>query len=149
MKWVLSQQTLEHHRWLLQDTLQPAQFTYSLSHHSIRIKSNSSRLFFMEVTGRFQKKIALRSEYGLLIGESPLVSDATEGNITLNDEKYYFTWKGEMLTIYSKDKIPVQTMAVESEKEPDKMEKFALIFSSLWMVHSNTASGKKEDSLVA
>lgn len=150
MKWVLSQQSLSHHRWLLQDAKEEAQFSYNQEHHSIRIKSKNSRLFFLEVVGGlFQKKIQLRSEYGVVVGESTWPPEDSDGSIQLNEEKYFFKWQQKTLSLFTKGKQLLQSIHTEHEASLDKLEKFALLFSSLWLVNTNTNTGKKEDMLVA
>jgi hypothetical protein len=149
MKWVLSQQSLDHHRWLLQDAKDEAQFTYNHEHHSIRLKGKNSRLFFLEVIGLFQKKIQLRSEYGVVVGQSTWPPENSDGSIQLNEEKYYFKWQQKTLSLFTKGKQLFQSIHSEHEPGLDKLEKFALVFSSLWLVNTSANASNKEDVLVA
>ena len=149
MKWILSQQSLAHHRWLLQDAKDEAQFTYNNEHRSIRIKGKGSRLFFLEITGLFQKKILLRSEYGVVVGESTWPPENSDGSIQLNQERYYFKWQQKTLSLLTRAKQLIHSIHTEHEAELDRLEKFALLFSSLWMVYADSNSNRKEDILVA
>ena len=150
MKWVLSQQSLDHHRWILQESNEQAQFTYNHEHRSIRIKSSSSsRLFFLEVTGLFQKKIQLRSEYGVVVGESTWPPENSDRSIQLNHEKYYFRWQHRHLSLLTKEKKLIQDIDLEHEAELQKFEIFALLFCSLWLVNTNANMVTKENAMVA
>ena len=149
MKWVLSQQSLDHHRWLLQESNDQAQFTYNHEHKSIRIKSSSSRLFFLEITGLFQKKIELRSEYGVVVGESTWPPENSDGSIHINQEKYFFKWQQKHLSFYTKDRNLIQDIHLEHEVELHKFEIFALLFCSLWLINANANAGKQGNAMVA
>jgi hypothetical protein len=147
MKWVLSQQSLEHNRWLLQDAQEPAQFTFNHHHNSIRIKGRSNRLFFLEVKGVFQKKVLLRSEYGVVFGETQLVPQK-DVFIFMNDQKYNYHWKDDQLCFLDKNGNIISTFAVE-HTQLHRIEQLALIFASAWISFANANGKKTEDLLVA
>ena len=86
MKWVLSHQSAEHHRWILQTDNGIVPLTYNFSYRSIRVKSKTARLFFLEeADGLFQKKVLLRSEYGVIMGEAQATHTAKGGTLLLNE----------------------------------------------------------------
>jgi len=147
MKWVLSQQSLDHHRWLLQDAQEPAQFTFNHHHNSIRIKGKSNRLFFLEVKGLFQKKVLLRSEYGVVFGETQLVTQK-EVFILMNDQKYGYLWQDNQLTFLDKHRNVLSSFTIE-QAQLHGLEKLALIFASAWILFANVNGRKSEDLLVA
>ncbi|HZH63683.1 MAG TPA: hypothetical protein VEY10_02250 [Flavisolibacter sp.] len=149
MKWVLSHQSYDHRKWMLQDTNEPAQLTYNLAHHSIRIRSKNIRLFFLEVSGFIQKKIQLLSEYGVVIGESRWGHTLNEGMLTMNNNKYFFEWENNVLSLFDKNKSLLSAVKNEHSEGMDKKERFALVFSLAWIVISNTPAKKIEDLLVA
>lgn len=147
MKWVLSQQSLDHHRWLLQDAQEPAQFTFNHHHNSIRIKGKSNRLFFLEVKGLFQKKVLLRSEYGVVFGETQLLSQK-DVFIFMNDQKYAYQWQNGQLSFLDKNGNTISTFSVE-HVQLDRLEQLALVFASAWILFANVNGRKTEDLLVA
>lgn len=117
MKWVLSHQSSEHHRWQLRDAAEPALFTYHLQNRSVRIKAKTARLFFLEMaTAFFHKKILLRSEYGILVGEAQLAPAGKLAALTLDDRKYYYCWEDQDLLLYNRDKSLLQKLRVECRK---------------------------------
>jgi len=148
MKWVLSQQSLDHHRWLLQNAPHQAQFTYNLHHQSIRIKSKNNRLFFLEVAGLFQKKIFLRSEYGVVVGEAQW-NTAKEPFCLLNGQKIYFLQEDHALQFFDKEYQHLSTFQIEHSLQLDRMEKFALMFSAVWILTADLNNRKAENLLVA
>lgn len=147
MKWVLSQQSPSHHKWLLQNAQEQFQLTYHLHHHSIRISGKSNRLFFLEITGVFQKRIHLQSEYGVVVGESNWPS-SKDGSLIMNGQKMFFQWNEASLSLLDKNKMPLISIAIDHSEEMEKLESFALLFSSVWLLYAD-ANKKPEDRLVA
>jgi hypothetical protein len=149
MKWVLSHLSDDHHKWLLQDANEQAQFTYNLQQHSIRIKGKSTRLFFLDVAGFFQKKVILRSEYGVALGDSPVTTNRTEGALSIIDFRAIYQWRQNALLLFDKNRNQLSTVIIEQSESLDKFEQFALLFSHAWIVYSNLQYKKAEDQLVA
>jgi hypothetical protein len=148
MKWVLSHQSTDNHKWLLQDAPETAQFTYNLQNHSIRIKGKSSRLFFLEPSGFFQKKIVLRSEYGVVLAESPAAA-TKEGTLLMNDLKYFFQWENSQLSLFDKNKNLVSSVAIEAADEMAREAQAVLLFCHAWLVYASQHPKTREDLLVA
>ena len=148
MKWVLSQQSLEHHRWLLQDASQQAQFTYNSIYQSIRLKSKISRLFFLEVAGVFHKKILLRSEYGVVVGETQWTSQK-EFLLMIDAHKLYVRLEEQTMSFLDRNKSTQTSLRIEPILHLDRKELFAIVFSSAWLLYGNANSLKSENLLVA
>ena len=148
MKWILSQQSLDHHRWLLQNAAEQTQFTYSLLHGSIRIKSKTNRLFFLEIAGLFHKKVFLRSEYGVIVGESNWTT-SKEGIMQMNEQKLIFCWNDSQLSFFNKNKTLLSSLEVDQPGILDKKEQFVLLFSSAWILFADASTKKSENLLVA
>lgn len=140
MKWVLSHQLPERHYWVLRDAAGAAAFTYHLHHHSIRIKAQTPRLFFLQTAGFFHKKVLLRSEYGVPVGEAQLAAAGKPVTLTLNGHSYFFSWDEQNLSFFNKNKILVQQVRVECRKDIDLLERFAFVFSSVWIGLQNQDS---------
>lgn len=149
MKWVLSHFSANHHKWVLQDANDQAQFSYNLQHHSIRIKGKSNRLFFLHITGFFQKKMTLHSEYGVILGETSVSTHNNEGTISISEFRFIYRWEGNTMLLYNKSRHLLSSVTVEQIETLDKFEQFALLFSQAWIVYSNLPQKKTEDLLVA
>lgn len=149
MKWVLSHQSYDHHRWLLRDAEEPAQFTYHLSHHSVRIKAKTARLFFLEETGFLHKKVLLRSEYGVVVGEAQAITAGRMAQLVLDGKKYFYCWKDGQLSLYNKNKTLLLNAAIECRHDTEKMELAAFVFLTAWMQTVTTEVRNAADLLVA
>ncbi|HYO20900.1 MAG TPA: hypothetical protein VER36_00760 [Flavisolibacter sp.] len=149
MKWVLSHQSDDHHKWLLHEAHEPVQLTYNLSNHSLRIKSKNNRLFFLEITGFFQKKLLLRSEYGVVLGESSFTTTTKEGTLLMNELKYHFRIKNDQLSLSDKNKNLLSAVVIEPAVALDKQEAFALLFCQAWLLNASMHATKTKDLLVA
>ena len=149
MKWVLSQQSVDHHRWLLQDTQEQAHFTYHAQLHSIRIKAKNNRLFFLEVTGFLQKKIQLLSEYGVVLGEAYGTQPLKNGLLIIDGQKCLYRWANGRLCLYNKNKTLLTETDIEFSEGTDLLEQFALVFSTAWIAYSNKKSLEPEALLMA
>ena len=136
MKWILTHQATEHHRWLLTEVQSPALLTYNPKNHSIRIKAKGARLFFLEPVGFLQKKILLRSEYGVVLGEAQWAEKS--GQLLLDNQKFFYRWNDHDLFLYDKSK----TLLLQTKVDYDAvgLEKFAFVFSMAWLYDSVVAT---------
>ena len=135
MKWVLSHQSAEHHRWVLQTGNDAVTFTYNFSYRSIRIKSKTSRLFFLEEEdGFFQKKVLLRSEYGVIMGETQATHTSKGGVLLFNNEKFFYRWSEGKLLLLNRNKIVVFETGIELRPDAGKLEQMAFVFCNAWLL---------------
>lgn len=149
MKWVLSHLSDEHQKWELHDAPEPAQLTYNLQHQSLRIRSKTSRLFFLESSGRFQKKLVLRSEYGIIIGEAAVAPQDTEASLTLNDTRFYYRFSEHQFFLLDKNHEVISMADVDQPGLPHRMTMYALLFGHAWIVNAQLDQKKSSDRLVA
>ncbi len=150
MKWVLSHQSSGQHRWMLQNADAPAEFIYSLQYHSIRIKAKTVRLFFLEEAGSFfQKKILLRSEYGVVMGETQATHTTKGGTLLLNEEKFFYRWNDGGLRLLDRHKKAVSEMHIELRQDADKMEQMAFVFCNAWLLLTDARVKNTNAVLVA
>lgn len=135
MRWVPSHQASDHHRWELQTANQPAQFNYNPQNHSIRIKAKTTRLFFLEEAGNFfGKKVLLRSEYGLVMGEAQATHTKKGGTLLLYGEKFFYRWTAGSLTLLDRQKKPLSETGIELRQDADTLEQMAFVFCNAWLV---------------
>lgn len=150
MKWVLSNQSSEYHRWQLRDASEPALFTYHLQNRSVRIKAKTARLFFLEIeTVFFHKKVLLRSEYGIAVGEAQFTTAGKTGALVLDDQNYFYCWEDRYLLLYNHDKSPLLQVEVERHDNMESLEPFAFVFGSVWLALCNVQSKNIQTQLVA
>lgn len=146
MKWVLTHQSAGYHRWLLSEAEQPAQLTFNLQNNSLRIKAQKARLFFLELTEKFfGKKVLLRSEYGVVLGEAAWSGGRKRGTFWLNGGRYFYSWSHQRLSLFDKNKKPLFDATVECRKDTSRLEVFAFLFSTAWL---HSAESKKPEALL-
>ena len=88
MKWILSQAADGIHEWLLQQKDGTKSLIYHLQRFSLRLLGTTKRLFFLDVQeGFLSKKVVLRNEYGIDLGETTFSENPAEGQLQLNGQK--------------------------------------------------------------
>lgn len=150
MKWVLLHQSGEHHRWMLQTDDGPVHFTYNFQFRSIRIKSKTARLFFLEeADGLFQKKVLLRSEYGVVMGEAQATHTAKGGTLLFNNEKFFYRWNEDRLLLLNRYKKAVFETQIGLRDDVDRLEQMAFVFCNAWLCSLPAEAEKPKPFLVA
>ena len=88
--------------FLLDQSNLVASFTYNTASSSFRLNAWSKRLFFLEEKGFLRKKVVLKTEYGVEIGECHFIRNAQNGIIYLNDRKFVFNGDNSEIRIADK-----------------------------------------------
>jgi hypothetical protein len=134
MKWVLSHATDELHHWLLQQEEGSRSLTLHLQRFSLRLNGFSKRLFFLQVQGLLQKKILLRSEYCVELGEVVFTEKASQASIVLNGQKLFYQTEEGKLFLLDSDKNILGECEIAQEAILNRIEFFALLFGFAWFV---------------
>lgn len=93
-----------------------------------------------------QKKLVLRSEYGVEIGEVAFGGNAFFGQLTINGEKFFYEMNHEKLLLLDSEKKPLSECEIVGEASLGKEEFYSLLFGFAWFV---TADAVVEKSYVA
>lgn len=142
MKWVLSHTTNELHRWLLQQEEGSRSLTLHLQRLSLRLNGFSKRLFFLQVGGLLQKKILLRSEYGVVLGETIFADKSPFAPIIINGQKFFYQVEGTKLMLFDGEKNNLGECDVAPNAAQDKIEFYALLFGFAWFVTADAVAEK-------
>ncbi|RYZ57344.1 MAG: hypothetical protein EOO14_11090 [Chitinophagaceae bacterium] len=139
MKWVLSHATDGLHHWLLQQEENTRSLIFNLQRLSLRLMGLTKRIFFLQVQGLLNKKILLRSEYGVVIGEAPFVSKPSPGQFTINGQKMYHRIEDEKLVLLNSQKAVVGRSDLTTNSLTDKFEFYSLLFGFAWFLTADIA----------
>lgn len=148
MKWVLSHQSREYRRWILRNAEDEAEFTYHVYNHSVRIKAKTLRLFFLQQIGFLQKKILLRSEYGVVVAEAQAANRGRIGTLLFDNRKLAYRFDGKELLIFDKERKVIAEQRIECRDDTGKLEEMAFVFMAAWMAVSAADARKAEALLV-
>jgi hypothetical protein len=141
MKWVLSHATDELHHWLLQQDEGSRSLLLHLKRSSLRLNGFSKRLFFLQVQGLLQKKVLLRSEYGVELGEAVFAEKLLPSSMILNGQKLFYQTKEGKLVLLDSEKNKLGECAMEQEGL-NKLEFYALLFGFAWFVTADVVAEK-------
>lgn len=147
MKWVLSYRSSSIHNWQLQNQNTEAQLLYNKQNASLRISGNTKRVFFLEEYGIVPKKLQLKTEYGMVIGETALPNKITGGVFHLNERRYYYRVENGRIALFDRNKKPVAECVIELFRNVDRQEHLALVFCFAWLTQFDAAT--KEQLAVA
>ena len=139
MKWVLSHATDGLHHWLLQQGENTRSLIINLQRLSLRLVGITKRLFFLQVQGLLNKKILLRSEYGVVIGEAPFTSKPSPGQLTMNGQKLFHRIEDQKLVLLNSEKAVVGTSDLTQNAINDKLEFYSLLFGFAWFITADIA----------
>lgn len=139
MKWVLSHATDGLHHWLLQQEENTRSLIINLQRLSLRLIGITKRLFFLQVQGLLNKKILLRSEYGVVIGEAPFANKPSPGQLTINGQKMYHRIEDEKLVLLNSEKAVVGSSDLTPNSLTDKFEFYSLLFGFAWFLTADVA----------
>jgi hypothetical protein len=142
MKWVLSHATDEIHHWLLQQEEGSRSLTLHLQRLSLRLSGFSKRLFFLQVGGLLQKKISLRSEYGVELGEVVFTEKASPASIILNGQKLFYQAEDGKLVLRDGDKVVLGECEIAQGADLNRTEFYALLFGFAWFVTVDSLAEK-------
>src|SRR5690349_8063968 len=109
MKWVLSHALDEVHHWQLQQEDEVKFLSFNLQRLSLRLSGFTKRLFFLEEQGFLQRKIFLRTEYGIALGETAFSEKPSSGQLMLNEKKFFFRTTDTGLQIFDTEKALLAT----------------------------------------
>lgn len=150
MKWVLSHQAGGHHRWVLHTDDGPVQFTYNFQYRSVRTKAKTARLFFLEeADGFFQKKVLLRSEYGVVLGEAQATHTTKDGILLFNNEKFFYRWNDGKLLLLNRHKTVVFQTQIELRQDAVRLERMAFVFCNAWLLSAEAGVKNTRPALTA
>ncbi len=142
MKWVLSHATDGFHHWLLQQEENTRSLIFNIQRLSLRLIGITKRLFFLQVQGLLNKKILLRSEYGVVIGEAPFTSNPSPGQLTINGQKLFHRIEDQKLILLNSEKAVVGSSDLTQNAINNKLEFYSLLFGFAWFLTADTASDK-------
>lgn len=142
MKWVLSHATDEVHHWLLQQEEGSRSLILHLQRLSLRLNGFSKRLFFLQVQGLLQKKILLRSEYGVELGETSFADKSPFAPIIINEQKFFYQVDGTKLMLLDGEKNNLGECEMAPDSAQDKVEFYALLFGFAWFITADAVAEK-------
>ena len=138
MKWILSHASDDIHHWQLQQEDSSKSLIAYLQRFSLRLSGLSKRLFFLDVQGFLHKKIVLRTEYGVALGETAFIDKPSSGLVTINDQKFSYSVSGDQLQLFDSEKQAISTCEVSPEATANKLEFFGLLFGLAWFSTADT-----------
>ncbi len=145
MKWVLSHATDELHHWLLQLQEGSRSLTLNLKRLSLRLHGFSKRLFFLQVQGFLNKKVLLRSEYGVVLGETAFAEKPSAAPLLFNGQRFFYTLENEKLVLLDSEKNTVGQSDISAEATTGKYEFYALLFGLAWLLTADAAGVKPQE----
>ena len=143
MKWVLSHATNELHHWLLQQEEGSRSLILNQQRHSLRLNGLSKRLFFLQVQGFLNKKVLLRSEYGVVLGETPLTEKLVAAQLLFNGQRFFYAVEDKRLVLLDSEKNIVGKCEITEEVAADKYEFYALLFGFAWFLTADAVADKQ------
>lgn len=141
MKWVLSHATDEIHHWQLQQDGGPKFLSFNLTRLSLRLSGITKRLFFLEEQGFLQKKIFLRNEYGIALGETVFSEQPSSGQFILNEKKFFYYTTDTQVQIFDHEKVLFAQSDIALFVHLEPVEFYGLLFAFAWFA---TADAKEE-----
>jgi hypothetical protein len=142
MKWVLSHATDEIHHWQLQHTEGSRSMIVNLQRSSIRLNGFSKRLFFLQAQGFLQKKILLRSEYGVVLGETIFSEKPMQAPLFFNGQKYFYQADDHQLLLFDSEKNLVNRTEFAALPSLDRLEFYSLLFGFAWFLTADAMAEK-------
>ncbi|ANE52696.1 hypothetical protein [Flavisolibacter tropicus] len=133
MQWIEHVQANGLHLWTLEGPEQIAELTFSPESKAFRLHYTHHRLFFLEDVGVLQQKIALKSEYGITLGEFQPQRHGQSGAVTVNDLKYHYKEDHANIQLFDKQKQRVVSIGVDFISELGIFEVASLLFSLAWI----------------
>lgn len=133
MQWIEHVQANGLHLWTLEGPEQIAELTFSPDSKAFRLHYTHQRLFFLEDVGVLQQKIALKSEYGITVGELQPQRNSQNGSIIVNNLKYYYKEDHSSIQLFDKNKQRVVSIGVNFISELGIFEVASLLFSLAWI----------------
>jgi hypothetical protein len=149
MKWVLSHATDGLHHWLLQQEEASRSLILNLQRLSLRLIGFSKRLFFLQVQGFLQKKILLRSEYGVIIAETAFTDKPSSGQLTINGQKFFHRVEEEKLVLLNSENMVVGTSHMMPGAFTNRYEFYSLLFGFAWFLTSDPAADARREKATA
>ena len=143
MKWILSHASDDIHHWQLQTTNSSKSLIVNLQRLSLRLSGLSKRLFFLDVQGFLNKKIILRTEYGVALGETAFNDKPSLGLVTINDRKFSYGVNENKLQLFDNEKQVISTCELSNETKTSKLEFFSLLFGLLWFSTADAVAEKQ------
>lgn len=142
MKWVLSHTKDGLQHWLLQQGENSRSLVLNLQRLSLRLLGLTKRLFFLQVKGFIHKKILLRSEYGVLIGEAPFTDKTSPGQLTINGQKLFYRVEDENLLLLNSQHSVVGSSRLTPNAVHNRFEFYSLLFGFAWFLTADVAADK-------
>lgn len=133
MQWIEHVQANGLHLWTLEGPEQIAELTFSPDSKAFRLHYTHHRLFFLEDVGVLQQKIALKSEYGVTLGEFQPQRNGQSGSVIVNGLKYYYTEDHTSIQLFDKHKQRVMSIGVDFIAELGLFEMASLLFAVAWI----------------
>jgi hypothetical protein len=133
MQWIEHEQTNGLHLWTLEGPEQIAELTFSPDSKTFRLHYTHHRLFFLEDIGVLQQKIALKSEYGITLGEFQPQRNGQSGSIVVNDLKYFYKEDNGSIQLFDKYKQRVVSIGIDFISELSIFEVASLLFALAWI----------------
>lgn len=137
MIWALTETTNQFNSWKLEMNIFSAELKYNKKAQSFRITDgDDKRLFFIEKTGLLQNKFLIRTEYSVITGEVHPNGDGHSGVVVLENKKYHYLFKNNVLTFSSKKQFFPSIEMVNVDKT-DQKEFFGLLFGTLRVIQKS------------
>jgi hypothetical protein len=145
MKWVLSHATDDIHHWQLQKENGSKSLIFHQQRLSLRLSGLSKRLFFLNVQGFLKKKILLRTEYGIVIGEAPFAEKSLTGQLILNGQTFFYRLEKAQLFLLDSEKQLMARCDLLPEATVEKVEFYSLLFGFAWFLTADAVTEKKPE----
>jgi hypothetical protein len=136
MRWIEQERTNGFHFWTLEENRSIATLKFNPESKTFRLQYINHHLFFLEYTGVLQQRVALKSEYGVVLGKVQLQKHWQTGTIIVNDLKYYYSADHLYIHLYDKNKQLITNLAVDQINELSILELMSLVLAFVWICPS-------------
>lgn len=131
MRWVLTETSIQFRVWKLESVEFAAELKYNKKASSFRITADDKRLFFIEKKGMLQSRFIVRTEYSVSTGEVYPVHNWHSGMVTLENKKYNYRIKDNLLILSLKKEDFSAAIEVNEIEKTGQEEICALLFGTL------------------
>ena len=145
MKWILSLASDDIHHWQLEHEQGVECLRFNRQWHSLRLTGTSKRLLFLRVQGLLQKKVLLQTEYGISLGETALADKLSAGQLTLNDQRFFYEVTTDQLFLFNTEKQLLASCGLPADLAFEKLELYGLLFGFAWFVVPALSAKRKEE----
>lgn len=97
----------------------------------------------MDVQGFLHKKVLLRSEYGVEIGETAFAEQPTAASLLLDGKKFFYQAESGRLELFDSEKNLLASCGLDVPDGMEKLEFYSLLFGFVWLQTAGVPTAKE------